>query len=52
MDTIFSQLQAGALVGNKNQIKQEPLGEPKTARELSAKRAADEFEAIFDKYPE
>lgn len=47
MDTIFSQLQAGALVGNKNQIKQEPLGEPKTARELSAKRAADEFEAIF-----
>lgn len=47
MDTNLSQLQAGFLSGNQNQIKPEPLGEPKTAKELSAKRAADEFEAIF-----
>ncbi len=47
MDNLVSQLQAGYLAGNKNQIKPEPIGEPKTAKELSAKRAADEFEAIF-----
>lgn len=41
----FSQLQAGNISPNK--IKQAPLPEPKTAREISARHAADEFEAIF-----
>lgn len=45
MDT--SLFQSAQIGGAKNQIRPEPLGEPKTARELSAKRAADEFEAIF-----
>lgn len=47
MDTNLSQLQAGFITSSKNQIKPESIGEPKTAKELSAKRAADEFEAIF-----
>lgn len=47
MDMDFSQLQAGKINGSSNQIRPEPLGEPKTAREISAKKAADEFEAIF-----
>lgn len=45
MDTsLFQSAQIGSA---KNQIHLKPLGEPKTDRELSAKRAADEFEAIF-----
>ncbi len=47
MDNGLSQLQAGFIGKSKNQITPEPIGEPKTAKELSAKRAADEFEAIF-----
>jgi len=42
-----SLFQSSVIGGTKNQIRQAPLAEPKTDRELSAKRAADEFEAIF-----
>ena len=45
MDT--SLYQSTIIGGTKSQIKPEPLGEPKTANEIKAKRAADEFEAIF-----
>ncbi len=41
----YAQLQAGNVSPNK--IKHQPMPEPKTAQEYSAKRAADEFEAIF-----
>lgn len=47
MDNSLSQYQAGAFAKSSNQVRLEPLPEPKTAREISAKRAADEFEAIF-----
>lgn len=47
MDSILSQYQSGALGKSSNQVKLEPLPEPKTPREISAKKAADEFEAIF-----
>ena len=47
MDMTYSQLQSSVLGNNNNQVKLEPLGQPKTAQEISAKRAADEFEAIF-----
>lgn len=47
MDMDLAQLQAGQYTVSKNQIRPEPHGEPKTAREISAKKAADEFEAIF-----
>lgn len=42
-----SLFQSNQIGKTNNQIRQEPLGEPKTARELKAKRSADEFEAIF-----
>jgi len=47
MDMNYSQLQAGLIPGSKNQIKHDPIAEPKTDMEISAKRAADEFEAVF-----
>ncbi len=47
MDMNYSQLQAGVLQEKPNQIRPEIPGEPKTAREISARHAADEFEAIF-----
>lgn len=46
MDANFSQLQSSILAGG-NKIKYGPAAEPKTAQEISAKRAAEEFEAIF-----
>lgn len=46
MDANFSQLQSGVL-SSGHKIKYGPTAEPKTAQEISAKRAADEFEAIF-----
>lgn len=47
MDTINSPLYASLVDKKSTQIRPEPAGEPKTAREISAKRSADEFEAIF-----
>ena len=47
MDMNLSQLQAGLIDNNNNKLKTKPIGEPKTAEEISARRAADEFEAIF-----
>ncbi len=47
MDTNFSQLQASLTDNNANKLKAKPIGEPKTAEEISARRAADEFEAVF-----
>lgn len=47
MELDLAQLQASQHAGTKKQIRHEPLGEPKTAREISAKKAADEFEAVF-----
>ncbi|HRW30465.1 MAG: rod-binding protein [Alphaproteobacteria bacterium] len=45
MDTsLYQSVIAG---GSKNQIKPAPHAEPKTPDEIKAKRAADEFEAIF-----
>lgn len=41
----YTQLQIGNV--NPNKIKHQQMPEPKTAQEYSAKRAADEFEAIF-----
>ena len=46
MEFDFSQFQPD-LVGNRNKIKQSPPPEPKTDREISARRSAEEFEAIF-----
>ncbi len=47
MDTVNQSLYSSLIGKNTTQIRPEPAGEPKTAREYSAKRAADEFEAIF-----
>ena len=47
MDTINQSLYAGLVDKKATQIRPEPAGQPKTAREISAKRSADEFEAIF-----
>lgn len=46
MDMNFSQLQMGNINPN-SKIKNEPVAEPKTQREFAARKAADEFEAIF-----
>lgn len=46
MDMNFSQLQADTL-NPSHKIQNKPLAEPKTANEISARMAADEFEAIF-----
>ncbi len=43
----FSQMQAAALTGIDNKVKHKSSAEPKTASEISAKKSADEFEAIF-----
>lgn len=47
MDFDFSQLQTGALNGHSNKIKNSPIGAEKTDAEISARKSADEFEAIF-----
>lgn len=47
MDTDFSQFQPPDLIGKRHKIRQSPPAEPKTADEISARRSADEFEAIF-----
>ncbi|MBL4601481.1 MAG: rod-binding protein [Emcibacteraceae bacterium] len=39
--------QSALITGSKNQIQHKLLAEPKTAQEITARRAADEFEAIF-----
>ena len=39
--------QAALIAGSTNQVRHKPLAEPKTNQEISAKRAADEFEAVF-----
>lgn len=46
MDFNYSQLQADVL-NPSHKIKEKPLADPKTPNEISAKMAADEFEAIF-----
>ena len=48
MEMNSSLLQSNFASGeNKHQIKQKPIGEPKTQAEFQARRSADEFEAIF-----
>lgn len=47
MEFDFSQFQPDLIGSRRHKIKQSPPPDPKTADEISARRAADEFEAIF-----
>ncbi len=47
MDFDFSQFQTSAIHGQGNKIKNSQTGAAKTDVEISARKSADEFEAIF-----